>query len=369
MDLIFSKIVNRERRKVEMLLYGALGEDQEKGDINGHQFARELNWLAREYDEIKIRVNCEGGMVSHGLSIVSEMMASPAYIIVQVDGIAASMAAVLLPAADKVTMNDYAKVMIHSPYYADDNGEAIKKLSAKDRKAISTLKDMLKQLLTKRGMEEEKVNAAMRTDTWYSAEEALEAKLVDEILSTGKKKELAALEPMKLVAKIFDEVITQNSKSMKKVIAKLKGLGVQLDENASEDQVVAALETINLNDEKPSKKVIDQLIVVGKKTGVVTEGDTGNEAKFRRLAEADMDLFVDMLGIDQLGTAPAQKVATTARMSELVAAAKGKPVAAAADEKNFAWYEKNDPAALAKMEVTDPEKFAKLEAADKAQYE
>jgi len=370
MNLIFSKIVNRERRKVEMLLYGSLGENQAKGEINGHQFARELNYLAREYDEIKIRVNCEGGLVSHGLSIVSEMMVSAAYIIVQVDGIAASMAAVLLPAADKVLMNDYARVMIHSPYYQDDNGEAVKKLSAKDRKALSTLKDMLRKLLSKRGMANDNITTALSTDTWYNAEEAEAAGLVDEVILTGKK-QLAALEPMRLVAKINDEHINSNLKNMEKVIAKLNGFGLNIAKDADEDQVVAALEGFEKPEvvEKPSEKLVNQLIAVGVKTGVVTEGDEGNEAKFRKLAAADMELFVDMLGIEKLGT-PAQKPVPQARMSELIAAAKanGKG-AAAADEKTFSWYEQNDPQALARMEAVEPEKFAKLEAADKAKYE
>lgn len=369
MDLIFSKIVNRERRAVEMLFYGDLSDRSEPDQINGHQFARELNYLAREYDEIKIRVNSNGGDVDHGLSIVSEMMASPAFIIVQVDGIAASMAAVLLSAADKVTMNDYAKVMIHSPYYVDENGELIKNLSAKFQKSLNSIKGTLKTLLGKRGIDEGTVNIMMRTDTWFTAEEALEAKLIDEIITTGRKK-LAALEPMRLVAQINNEHINSNFKSMKKVIAKLNGFGLSISDDANEDQVVAALEGFEkpATVEKPSERLVNQLVALGVKTGVVTEGDDGNEAKFRKLAAADMELFVDLLGIDKLGT-PTQKPAPQARMSEIIAQAKAAAKTPAADEKTFDWYEKNDPQALAKMETTEPEKFAKLQAADKARYE
>lgn len=363
MDFKFSKIVNREKRKAEMLLYGTLGDDVEKGEINGHYFARELNYLGHEYDEVKIRINSDGGLVSHGLSIVSEMMASPAYIVVQVDGVAASMAAVMLPAADKVVMNDYAKLMIHSPFYLGENGEAVKKLSPKDQKSLAMLKDTLAQLLGKRGMDTEAVNTMLKTDTWFSADEALSAKLVDEIISTGKKKELAAMEPMRLVATINNE---HNLISMKKVIAKLNGFGMHLTEDATEDQIVAALADFQPKNEGPSEKLVNQLIAVGVKTGVVTEGESGNEAKFRKLALADMDLFVDLLGIDKLGTEPAPR--PTARMSDLVAKAKQTP-ATATDEKTFEWYEKNNPEALAKMERFEPEKFQKLQAADQAKYE
>lgn len=370
MELSYSKIVNREKRVVEMMLYGELGDDREKGEVNGHYFAQELNWLAREYDEIKIRINSNGGMVAHGLSIVSEMMASSAFIHVHVDGIAASMAAVLLPAADKVTMNDYAKIMIHSPYYVDENGEAVKNLSAKDKKSLAMLKDTLKLLLGKRGMDEEKVLATLRTDSWFTAEEALAEKLVDEVIVTGKKKELAALEPLKLVARINSDNNQHNLKSMKKVIARLNAFGVQLAEDATEDQVVAALDNLPKGSEKPATKLVDKLIALGKKSGVITEGENGNEASFRKLADTDLDLFVDMLNIDKLAVNQAPK-SPQDRLSTAIEKAKaaGKTAAAAADEKTFAWYEKNDPQALARMEVTDPDKFANLKAADDALYE
>jgi ATP-dependent Clp endopeptidase proteolytic subunit ClpP len=370
MELKFSKIVSRANKTVEMLLYGELGDDVQKGEINGHYFARELQWLAREYDVIKIRVNSNGGDVGYGLSIVSEMMASQAFIVVQVDGVAASMAATLLPAGDKVLMNDYAKLMIHSPYYEDQNGDKVKNLSAKAKKSLAALKDIIKQLLTKRGLSEEEVLSALATDTWYSAEEALKSGLIDEVITTGKK-ELAALEPSRLVAKINE---SQNSKSMKKVIAKLNELGVQLAEDANEDQVVASLNSLPKGEENQlSDKVVDKLIAIGKVTGVVTEGEDGNEQAFRELAVAKTDLFLDLLKVDQLKATETPKgpKGPKARMSDLVAEAKDKAKGKAGDgeEKTFGWYERHNPTALAKMEQLEPEKFAALKAADDALYE
>jgi len=369
MELKFSKIVDREKKKIDMFVYGALGDTS--GEVNGHYFAQELNWVGRNYDEITIRINCEGGDVLHGLSIISEMMISPAFIIASVDGVAASMGAVLLAAADKVVMNDYAKVMIHSPYYVDENGDAVKNLTDKAKKGLNSIKDILMNLLKKRGIADARVTELMKADSWFSADEALTEKLVDEVVSTGRKTELVALEPLKLVAKLKNE-FKPNIKKMEKVIAKLNGLGVQLAADATEDQVVAAMVGLQIGgSEKPAAKLVDQLIAVGKKTGAITEGETGNEAKFRRLAETDMELFVDLLGIEKLTTTPAPKAtpAPQARMSTLIAEAKNNPQPKVEGEKDFAWYEKNDPKALARIEQTEPEKFAKLKAADDAKYE
>ena len=365
-QLKYSKIVSRDKRSVEMLLYGVIGED-----VNGHLFAQELNYLGREYDEIKIRINSEGGSVVQGLSIASEMMNSNAFIIAHVDGVAASMAAALLPAADRVTMNDYAKVMVHSPYYIDEDGQAVKNLSAKDKKGITALKNTLISLLKKRGIEDDAVNAMMRTDSWYNADEAVTAKLVDEVITTGKKQTLAAIEPKRLVALVMNEISNQDKVSMKKVIASLNLLGASLDENATEDQVTAAINKV-IKPAEPAKvpdKLIDKLLAVGKLAGTVTDK---NEAAFRTLAATNMDLFVDMLDIEGVEM-PATKPVTqpqTNRLSDAIAAfKKGAPQAVAADEHDFAWYEKNNPSALAKMEVTDPEKFKKLQTADLAKFE
>lgn len=285
MELKYSKIVDRELKKTEMYLYGALGSDQ--GEVNGHYFAQELAWVGRNYDEITIRVNCEGGDVLHGLSIVSEMMASKAYIIVSVDGIAASMGAVLLPAADKVVMNDYARVMIHSPYYVDENGTSISKLTEKQKKGLKNVTDILSTLLEKRGIAPERVAELMKTDSWFDAEGALAEKLIDEVVVTGRKAELVALEPLKLVAKLVAENKEidnpKNVKSMKRI-----ALAFGLSEDATEDAILAKKTEA---ENAAITKVVDMLVAAGRELGTVTDE---NVEKVKRLAKADFDLAAEM---------------------------------------------------------------------------
>lgn len=284
MELKFSKVVNRELKKTEMFLYGPLG-DQSK-EINGHYFAQEMNWLGRNYDEITVRINSEGGDVLHGLSIVSEMMASKAYMIVKVDGVAASMSAVLLVAADKVVMNDYARVMIHSPYYVDEKGDAVSKLTEKEKKGLSNIKDILNTLLGKRGIESARIVELMKTDSWFDAESALAEKLVDEINVTGRKAELVALDPAKLVAALSKENIQfniNNLKSMKRIAVKFG-----LAEDSSEEVILAKVAE---NETAGLTKMVDQLVSIGRTLGTVTDE---NVEKVKRLAKADFDLAAEM---------------------------------------------------------------------------
>ncbi len=353
MDLRFSKVVDRDLKKVEMLLYGILGEE-----IHGHYFAQELNWLAKNYDEITIRINSDGGSVSHGLSIVSEMMQSSAFITVKVDGIAASMAAVVLAGADKVIMNDYAKVMIHSPYYVDDNGEAVKNLSDKDKKGLESIKSILVNLLVKRGIKEDRVNDLMKTDSWFTAEEAKTEGLVDEVVVTGKKKELAALEPMRLVALVKNEYEHNSKINMKKVIAKLNLLGAKLEDGASEDQMITAIDEFvkpaPADPVAPSQKLVDKLLEAGKKAGTIT---ANNEASYKALAGKDVDLFCEMLNLDAVAKTdekPEDKK-DNIRLSDVVAALQG-AVPAASNKKWDEYSEKE----LDELEAKKPEVYAAL---------
>lgn len=345
MKLHYVKLVNKENRSAEMLLYGEIG-----AEVNGHYFAQDLSYLSREYDSITIRINSIGGSIDQGLSIVSQMMSSTAYITAHVDGVAASMAAVILAAADKVTINDYAKVMVHSPYYVDENGDRAKNLTAKDKKALAMLKDTLTTLLKKRGIDDEAVNTMMRTDTWFNAEEAVSALLVDEVVVTARRKELAAVEPLRLVAMIKDEFSLKNKDNkMKNIIAKL-GLPEESDEQAVE-QAVTKLQAQS----SAMTKMVDTLVAIGKKVGTITDK---NEEAMKRLASTDLDLFVDLVDVESFGKDGQQNDGL--RLSEVIARLNNLGVNSGGEEKDWDWYQKNDPAALREMKSKNSAEYTKL---------
>lgn len=222
-----------------MRLYGEIGSK-----IDGDYFAQQLASLdAEDLDMIRIRVNSPGGYVFQGMSIVSTLLSMNTPVCVHIDGIAASMAAVIAVAADKVCMMDYAKMMIHDPYFADTDS---KTMSAKQRKTIARLTDMLRQVLVRRGMDEATMSKLMREETWFSAEEAKSAGLCDEITSSARN-EYMGLEPMQLVAAVNKEYQSTNHQQMEKVnlsaeaIVALGSKSGQLDEAAVSAAIVAAI--------------------------------------------------------------------------------------------------------------------------------
>jgi ATP-dependent protease ClpP protease subunit len=365
MELKFSKIVNRELKQAEILLFGALGE--QPGQINGHSFAHELVWLANNYDQVKMRVNCEGGLITHGLSIFSAMMGAPAFVHLHIEGIAASMGAIFLGAADRVTANDFARVMLHSPYFINDSGEAVTKLSAKEKKAGAILRSQLVDMLQKRGIDKTEVEKMLTTtDLWFTADEALSAKLIDEVIETGRKRELAALDHLNIAAVIQKETtINPKNVNMNNLIAKFK-----LPATADEAAVIAAVDQLELAHSTAvaalgatNKKLVDKLIGVAKLAGVITDA---NEASYRTLAEKEPGLFADMVNITKESLTPVNpKVADF--FAQLAALGQGQQ-AAAADEKDWDWYQKHNPTALAQMETTDKAKFDTLKAAYEAKF-
>jgi ATP-dependent protease ClpP protease subunit len=348
MELKTPHIVNRESKSIDFLLYGIIGEK-----IDGDYFANELDWAGKNYDTILLRINSDGGDVSQGLSIVSAMVASSAMIVTRVEGVAASMSAVIAVAGDRVEMNDYAQLMVHDPYFIDENGKAIASLDARQKKAMQRCKNQLVSILTRRGKSSDDISALMKKESWFTAEEAKTAGLVDEVINTGRKAEMANLTPLKLVAKLLSEQTETNSNNMK-LIAKALGMA----ESATENEIVN-----KINDQNTAlkaredavaareKKIVDTAIARAKACGKVTDA---NEAKMRRLAESDMELFEELTA----GEATEQKPVDKTRVSDLVNQSKTKTDAA--NEKTWDWYQKNDPSALAAMETADKVRFERL---------
>jgi len=360
MELKYSKIVSREERKAEMMLYGELGDEPKQ--IDGHYFANELNWLGRNYDVIVLRINSGGGRVAHGFSIFSQLVTSQAKVIVQVDGIAASMAAIFLAAADEVHLLDYSRVMLHSPYYTEKEA---KNLSDTDKKVLKLLRSSLVTMLSKRGIEKDAADKLLTSeDKWFTAEEAVEAKLADKIITTGKKKVLAKLDYQSLAAQVNELSVKSNNSEMKQLIAKF-----QLPETAVEADVMNAVSKLEqdhttavkaLNER--NEKLVAKLIEIGKTAGTIT---AENEANFQKLANTDIELFAQMINVKK-----EDLEISGARLSDFIEKMQAAGGAQAQqEEKDFEWHEKNDPQALAKMKAKDPAKYQKLKEADDAKYQ
>jgi ATP-dependent Clp protease protease subunit len=94
-------VKNEAKKEATIRLYGVIGDFWfSDGDpLTAQQFQREITALEKDFDTINVRINSPGGSVWDGLAIANAIKASRKDIHTYNDGLAASMAAVILAAA------------------------------------------------------------------------------------------------------------------------------------------------------------------------------------------------------------------------------------------------------------------------------
>ena len=350
-------IVNKDTKEATMRLYGEIGRQ-----VDADLFSQELAALDDRIDKIHLHINSPGGDVISGLSIVSAMRTMKAFIHVHIDGIAASMAAVIAIAADRVSMQDYAKLMIHNPYPSDSDAE----MNDKMRKALASLTDTLQTILSRRGCKKEKIGSLMSAETWFTADEAKAEGLVDEIVSSQRADELKNLTTTELLTRIANEYkpVNNNEMDLTKIAAKLG-----LPATATEQQVLDAIEANRVRLEEQHNRLVDHYLALGVSNGNVTDK---NKERMKKLAAADFDLFAEMVtevkekpegeeGNAGNGNTVTPTVQAAGRLSTALEELKGKAAGAQAQAgKDWNWYQKNNPGYLNELEKTNPAQFQKL---------
>jgi Protease subunit of ATP-dependent Clp proteases len=136
-------------------------------------------------DELDVHLNSPGGEVFDGLAIYQSLKSHRASVTVHVDGLAASIASVIAMAGDKVIMAPKASMMVH-------DGWTMAVGSAKDMRKTADLLDKQSDIIAsvyadKTGQPVEFWREVMSEDSWYNADEALAAGLIDEIEGQEKK--------------------------------------------------------------------------------------------------------------------------------------------------------------------------------------
>lgn len=138
---------------------------------------------------ITLRINSPGGDVFAARAVQAAMEAHDGEIVAHVDGYAASAASLIAVAADRCVMAQGAFMMIHKAWTigvgnADDmlaSAELLEKIDG-------TLADTY---AAKAGGEAAAFAEMMRAETWFTAQEAVDAKLADEITAKAPKSQAA----------------------------------------------------------------------------------------------------------------------------------------------------------------------------------
>jgi ATP-dependent protease ClpP protease subunit len=134
---------------------------------------------ALDVSRIDLHVNSPGGIVFDAVAMFEALRSHPARVVAHVDGLAASAASVLVMAADEVEIAEGGRMMVH-----DARGGVWG--SPDEIRAHADLVDSISQDIAgfyaaRTGGTRAKWREAMRATTWYSAAEAVRAKLADRI--------------------------------------------------------------------------------------------------------------------------------------------------------------------------------------------
>lgn len=187
------QIINKSETVSEILLYGVIGDSYWEDSISAKQFADELKTIPASVKEIHLRINSPGGSVFDGMSIYEKIRSEKnkgRKVIAYVDGVAASMASVIILAADEVIVGDGSLVMIHKPLVGVYGN------SLELDRMITILDKIEEQMVSiyakKSGMSRIEISKALAEETWYTSDEALEAGFADSKFEAKDSLQLAA---------------------------------------------------------------------------------------------------------------------------------------------------------------------------------
>lgn len=147
--------------------------------ISASQFMRDLRGMG-ELDEINLSIHSPGGDVLDGWAIYNAIKNNKARVTARVEGLAASMASVILMAADTVEIPENAYIMIHNPW-----GFAVG--DAEEMRDTADLLDKLGNGLVnayseRTGNDEDEIRKMMSAETWMDGKEAVERGFADKLL-------------------------------------------------------------------------------------------------------------------------------------------------------------------------------------------
>lgn len=159
--------------EVDILLYEEIGFF----GVTAKDFTAELNAITAP--TIHLHINSPGGDVFDGIAMANAVSKHPSHIITHIDGLAASAASIVAVAGNEVRMEANALLMIHKAWTVAIGDAPIMAKTADVLMKID--ESLIGSYVTASGQSAEQIRSWMADETWFSAEEAVDAGFVDAI--------------------------------------------------------------------------------------------------------------------------------------------------------------------------------------------
>jgi ATP-dependent Clp endopeptidase proteolytic subunit ClpP len=169
-----------------LLLYGDIGDGYK---VESGRIVSELIALQSQYGKIDVRINSRGGDVFSGMAIYNALRQSKSDITIYIDGVAASIAAIIALCGKPLYMSPYAKLMLHSVSGGTWGNASVLRQTADQMEQLQ--KDLANMIAGRCGMKAKDVQAKYfdEKDHWIDAPEAVEMKLCDGIYDMATTEE------------------------------------------------------------------------------------------------------------------------------------------------------------------------------------
>lgn len=198
-QLRYEMQMSADKSTAEIVIYGYIvtrkyGEEKNNPDVTAKDFDKMLKDAAAQgAKKLTLRINSGGGNVYQAMAMRTMLLDAPFDAInVRIDGICASAATLLACVPDAhVSIAEGAMFMIHQPSDAVwGNASEMERCAQKLRK----MEGDVRGIYAKRcGKDDTELQSLMEDETWFTAQEAVDAGFADEVL-TGEGKTVACVD-------------------------------------------------------------------------------------------------------------------------------------------------------------------------------
>jgi ATP-dependent Clp protease protease subunit len=225
---------------------------------------------------INLTISSGGGSVTEGMGIADLVANYPEETTATGIGLVASIATVVLLAADNVKMTENAFMMIHRPWsYTMGNADELEATAELLDKMEAKLLDIYTASVIKRKGEQknlkEIITNMMAAETWLTAQEALEFGFIDEIVKVGEKNidMLPLQNSLNKFLNVPAALLTNTKKDDdmgNSILEKIKSLLNSIDETPVVENVIEEEEKVI---EEPEMDEVEKAISMLKEKGYI----------------------------------------------------------------------------------------------------
>ncbi|MBK7493617.1 MAG: Clp protease ClpP [Nitrosomonas sp.] len=213
-------------QNAEVFLYGDIGGWMD--GISADEFAREVSEL--DVSIIDVRLNSGGGSVFEGQAIYNALNRHPAKIIMNIDGIAASIASVIAMAGDQINITEGSHVMIHKPWsMAMGDAESMRK----EADVLDSLESGIIDIYAARtGKDRKSLEKWVNAETWFKGQAAVDAGFADAVIPAKRKEKAAKSNILALYAHTPDFLLENdenvpNAREIERILRDVEGFSVK----------------------------------------------------------------------------------------------------------------------------------------------